>query len=198
MRYVLIGVALSLVTAAWVHLFHKSRMDKEKSGVAREAGDRYARRRYDEANRNRWTWTVVLTIALAWASWSWGMQGIKEDNAQEIASREWFSTFNSRHQARWNEICRAIFTYDFAEGILYQNGQAYTLDWCYSLWSPPEAPSSFSESDYQQPERQPPFAGAVVFDAGDGSGTFCTSATSEESCFYFEDVFPPRPPDQGW
>ena len=88
MRYVLIGVALSLVTAAWVHLFHKSRMDKEKSGVAREAGDRDAGRRYAEANRNRWTWTVVLTIALAWASWSWGMQGIKEDNAQEIASRE--------------------------------------------------------------------------------------------------------------
>ena len=198
MRHLLIALTIFVVPGGWIYVFRKSRTARDQIAATRASGEIFAARKLEEANTSRWMWTLVLSVALIWASWSWGIQGIRADSEREIASREWFATYNDRHQAYWNRTCESIFTYDFAEGILYQNGQAYTLNWCYDLWSPPPAPARYTESDSGQPENQAPFAANTVFDAGDGSGQFCTSVTDEDSCFYFDDVFPPPPGDFGY
>lgn len=190
MRYTLVAASILVVPAMWICLIRKSRFIRFQIAAERTSGEILQARKLKEANTYRWMWVSGLSAALIWASWSWGIQGIRADTEREIVSHKWFATYNDRHQAQWNRSCEAIFTHDFAQGILYQNGQAFTLDWCYGLWSPPLTPLRFSEDGSSQPENQAPFATSVIFDAGDGSGQFCTSLTIQDSCFFADDVFP--------
>ena len=120
----------------------------------------------DSENGLRIGFSVIGTGVVLWAMWTWGVQAIQEQNEQAIREELWLSTFVQEHQREWDEDCLAILTSFGAQGVIYDNvdGTAYTLDYCRAMWSPPEQPTEYSASQYDQPGRVPPFPSEVLFD----------------------------------
>lgn len=110
--------------------------------------------------------SLIGTGAVGWAMWSWGVQGIQAQSEQSVREQIWLSTFIQEHQRAWNEDCQVILTRFGAQGVIYDNvdGTAYTVNYCQSMWSAPELPNEYNSSEYNQPDRVPPFPSEVMFD----------------------------------
>ena len=186
MRYLLILVAILGISTSCVYVLRRVRNSRAKLDELRKRDDWTGQLKLKEEITWTLVWGIAGIIALLWAGWFWGVQGIREDQLQDRVIEEWFSSYDERHQTRWNEICREIFFYDIASGLLYQNGQAFSVDWCYGLWTPPEKPISYSTWGSSQPERQEPFAINAVFNKD--RREFCVDVINEYSCFYDFDV----------
>lgn len=125
----------------------------------------FAKKRGDRESSARALQSAVGTIAIAWAMWSWGVTAIQEESRKAADEEVWLATFVDKHRQEWDADCRAILTSLGARGIIYdpQTGAGYDLNFCQSMWTPPQRPVAFSTSEYEQPGRVPPFPSSVLF-----------------------------------
>ncbi len=128
---------------------------------------------------------VIGTALCLWAAWGFGIQGIQQEQKYSAEEEQWFQDYEGRHERAWAEACDSFF---FSEGnttgVLYRDGRPYTVDWCNSLWSPPEIPAEYDTS--QRPESQPPYAALAVFGVDAREFTYCSNAYEPVTCFGWE------------
>lgn len=126
---------------------------------------KYAQNKHDRDARTWLVWSVIGTAAIGWAMWAWGVQALQEQAVQSSKEQQWLDTFVAQHHQEWDAECRAILTSLGAQGVIYDpsTGAAYTIGYCESMWSPPEQPTVYSNSRYEQPGAVAPFPSAVLF-----------------------------------
>lgn len=127
---------------------------------------------------------VLITAFCLWPAWGYGIQGIQEQQAQSAEEEQWFQDYAGKHERAWAEACDLFFFEGNTTGVLYREGRPYTVDWCNSLWSPPEIPAEYDTSE--RPESQPPHAALAVFGVDAREFTYCSNAYEPVTCFGWE------------
>lgn len=132
---------------------------------------------------------VLATAFCLWPAWGYGIQGIQKEQEYSAYEEQWFQDYEGKHERAWAETCDRFFFEENTTGVLYRDGRPYTVDWCNSLWSPPEIPAEYDTSE--RPENQPPYAAEAVFGVNAREFTYCSDAYEVDSCFGWERFEPP-------
>ena len=150
-------------------------------------------RPYAKDVKGRMIMSILGTAAIAWAMWGFGVQVIQEDAARATTEQLWLATFANEHRRNWDADCAAILSANGADGVLYDpnTGAAYTVEWCRGQWSPPEQPSEYSSSQYDQPGRVPPFPSGALFGPA-VSDVRCVDRSFID-CYTWDDYVTPPP-----
>jgi len=135
--------------------------------------------------------SILATALCLVAAWGWGISGIQEQQALSAREEQWLQEFNDRHRVAWDETCNYIFFQENTTGVLFRDGQPYTVQWCNSLWSPPSPPEEYSPDEMDQPERQEPFTSVAVFGPSTMDYSYCSDPDDEDSCMTWSDLVVP-------
>lgn len=160
MPYIVLVVGTLGLVGVWMSFRTNSKQAQER--IAKDPASRVS---VSQGIRIKFIGSLIGSAVIAWAMWGWGIAAIGENNENMMVEQLWLSSFASEHQREWNADCQAILFSQGAQGVIFNpdSGEAYTVAWCESQWSPPVQPTEYSTSDFQQPGSVQPFPSTALF-----------------------------------